>query len=84
VFEPNNVLTRHTITVTVETFLNRLCATACSRAISPAAYTVNDSDLQRGRPGQYLTVDIGVAPSEPMSRPVRAGHARMRKVTEDA
>jgi hypothetical protein len=88
VFEPNNLLTRHTVTVTVATFLNQLWRDGVLAGVKPeAAYTVKcdsdnntDADQAEGR----LSVDIGVAPTEPYEFILfRLGHAQdALKVTE--
>jgi hypothetical protein len=69
VFEPNNLLTRHTVTVTVETFLNRLWRDGVLAGDTPAAgYTVkcdSDNNSEADQAEGRLTVDIGVAPTEP-------------------
>jgi uncharacterized protein len=81
VFEPNNVFTRNAVTVTVETFLNQIWRDGVLAGGSPeAAYTVKCDDEAEGR----LTVDIGVAPTEPYEFVLfRIGHAQdALKVTE--
>ena len=80
-FEPNNVFTRHTITVSIGTFLNRLWRDGVLAGTTPAAaYTVKcdtdnntDADQSQGR----LNIDIGVAPAEPYEFVLfRLGHAQ--------
>jgi hypothetical protein len=69
VFEPNNVLTRHSVTVAIQTFLAGLWRDGVlAGEHADAAYTVKcdadnhtEDDLANGR----LNIDIGVAPSEP-------------------
>jgi phage tail sheath protein FI len=88
VFEPNNVLTRHTVTVAVSGFLDLLWRNGVLAGSRPeAAYTVKcdtdnntDADQAEGR----LTIDIGVAPTEPYEFVLfRLGHAQdALKVTE--
>lgn len=68
-FEPNNLLTRHTVTVTVATFLNLLWRNGVLAGDKPeAAYTVKcdtDNNTEADQADGRLTVDIGVAPTEP-------------------
>ena len=88
VFEPNNLLTRHTVTVTVQTFLNRLWRDGVLAGARPeAAYTVkcdSDNNSEADQAEGRLTVDIGVAPTEPYEFVLfRLGHAQdALKVTE--
>ena len=88
VFEPNNVLTRHTATVTVATFLNRLWRDGVLAGAKPeAAYTVkcdSDNNTEADQAQGHLTIDIGVAPTEPYEFVLfRLGHAQdALKVTE--
>jgi hypothetical protein len=81
VFEPNNLFTRHTITVAVGAFLNRLWREGVLAGAKPeAAYTIKcdsdnntDADQSQGR----LNIDIGVAPAEPYEFVLfRLGHAQ--------
>lgn len=88
VFEPNNLLTRHTVTVTVETFLSRLWRDGVLAGDKPeAAYTVkcdSDNNSEDDQANGRLTVDVGVAPTEPYEFVLfRIGHAQdALKVTE--
>lgn len=88
VFEPNNLLTRHTVTVTVATFLNLLWRNGVLAGAKPeAAYTVkcdSDNNSEADQAEGRLTVDIGVAPAEPYEFVLfRLGHAQdALKVTE--
>lgn len=88
VFEPNNVVTRHTVTVTVATFLNALWRAGVLAGGKPeAAYTVkcdSDNNSEADQAEGRLTVDIGVAPTEPYEFVLfRLGHAGdALKVTE--
>lgn len=88
VFEPNNVLTRHTVTVAVQTFLDRLWRDGMLAGDRPeAAYTVKcdaDNNSEADQAQGKLTVDIGVAPTEPYEFVLfRLGHVQdALKVTE--
>ena len=88
VFEPNNLLTRHAVTVTVGSFLNRLWRDGVLAGTRPeAAYTVkcdSDNNSEADQAAGRLTVDIGVAPAEPYEFILfRLGHAQdALKVTE--
>jgi phage tail sheath protein FI len=88
VFEPNNVLTRHTVTVTIATFLERLWRDGVLAGAKPeAAYTVkcdSDNNSEADQAQGRLTVDVGVAPTEPYEFVLfRIGHAQdALKVTE--
>jgi hypothetical protein len=88
VFEPNNLLTRHTVTVSVQTFLDRLWRDGVLAGNKPeAAYTVkcdSDNNSETDQAEGRLTVDIGVAPTEPYEFVLfRLGHAQdALKVTE--
>lgn len=88
VFEPNNLLTRHTVSVTVSNFLARLWRDGILAGTRPdAAYTVKcdtDNNTEADQAEGRLTVDIGVAPTEPYEFVLfRIGHAQdALKVTE--
>ena len=87
-FEPNNLLTRHTVTVAVATFLNGLWRNGILAGGKPeAAYTVKcdtDNNSEADQAAGRLTVDVGVAPTEPYEFVLfRLGHAQdALKVTE--
>ena len=88
VFEPNNLLTRHTVTVTIGSFLNRLWRDGVLAGDkADAAYTVkcdSDNNTDADQADGKLTVDIGVAPTEPYEFVLfRLSHAQdALKVTE--
>jgi hypothetical protein len=69
VFEPNNVLTRHTVTVAVQTFLHGLWRDGVLAGDkAAAAYLVKcdtDNNSEEDQAAGRLYVDVGVAPTEP-------------------
>jgi phage tail sheath protein FI len=82
------VLTRHTVTVSVATFLNRLWRDGVLAGDkADAAYSVkcdSDNNSEADQAAGRFTVDIGVAPTEPYEFVLfRLGHAQdALKVTE--
>jgi Bacteriophage tail sheath protein len=69
VFEPNNLLTRHTVTVAVQTFLDGLWrGGVLAGDKAAAAYQVKcdtDNNSEEDQAAGRLYVDVGVAPTEP-------------------
>lgn len=69
VFEPNNLLTRHTVTVAVQTFLDGLWrGGVLAGDKAAAAYRVKcdtDNNSEEDQAAGRLHVDVGVAPTEP-------------------
>lgn len=88
VFEPNNLMTRHAITVATDAYLNRLWRAGQLAGDTPAAaYAVkcdSDNNPQDTQDAGQLILDIAVAPVEPYEFiQFRVGHAQDAiKVTE--
>lgn len=69
VFEPNNAMTRHAVSQTAATLLNRLWREGVLAGdAAEQAYGVKcdlENNLEEGRAAGALTLDVGVAPTTP-------------------